>query len=787
MVRCHPSVTVLACMAVCWSDAALAAPRYRVDLPSIPLTDAIARISARAGVSIVTSDPGLLAKKGRALHLAGTVAEILSALLQATGARAEQVGPSSWRIVAQPRPDPPRLRRPPVVAAPAVADIVVTGSKRGTVLSHYPASVTVIDGALPGAFGGAPNTDAIARIAPSLQSTHLGSGRNKLFLRGISDSSFNGSGAVLVGLYVNDLRLTYNAPDPDLRLYDVDRVEILEGPQGTLYGAGSMAGLIRITPRAPDLAHTAGQAWIGGASVAHGGLGGDIGGTANLPLFGGHAALRVVGYGAVDGGYIDDRARNLDNVNRSSTVGGRATLRIALGGQWLLDLGVIGQDIRNDDAQYAQRGMPLLSRSSVGAQPSFNRIRAEQVTLSGAIGALDVTSTTGAVAQRLGQVFLPTDGNAGSIYRQRDGIQLLSQELKLSRRGKGGVDWLAGVSALKNVSDQTRTASVAGFARSLGRAHNDITEVTAFGELTAPLATTLTVTAGARFSAVRHAGRASGAQERTAAPDLSRAELALRGTRHEYFAVPSLALAWSVNPGWLVYARFSGGYRPGGQTASDMIERFDADRMTTIETGVRLLPHGAQRISAQLSAASSDWRHIQADVLTASGLPITRNIGDGVVRSLTASAEWKPNDALRARIAGTLAQGSVRGFDMAVGHITRTPLPNIARDTVAASVDYGHAIDARHRVTLGLSVNHVGPSVLGSGHELSRIRQGGYWLLASGTDLLFGRDSVSIDIDNLLDSAANSFAFGVPSFSFGSDQLTPLRPRTVRLGLHHRF
>src|SRR3546814_3098560 len=86
----------------------------------------------------------------------------------------------------------------------------------------------------------------------SLSSTHLGAGRNKLFIRGIADSSFTGPTQATVGQYLGDIRLSYNAPDPDLRLYDVDNVEVLEGPQGTLYGAGSLGGIIRVVPNAPN-------------------------------------------------------------------------------------------------------------------------------------------------------------------------------------------------------------------------------------------------------------------------------------------------------------------------------------------------------------------------------------------------------------------------------------------------------------------------------------------------------------------------------------------------------
>src|SRR3546814_5101990 len=96
--------------------------------------------------------------------------------------------------------------------------------------------------------------DSILSRTASVSSTHLGPGRNKLFIRGIADSSFTGPTQSTVGQYFGDIRLSYNAPDPDLRLYDIDNVEILEGPQGTLYGAGSLGGIIPVRSESPTSA-----------------------------------------------------------------------------------------------------------------------------------------------------------------------------------------------------------------------------------------------------------------------------------------------------------------------------------------------------------------------------------------------------------------------------------------------------------------------------------------------------------------------------------------------------
>lgn len=769
--------------------AMAAARRYHFDLPSAPLAESIARIGAETGASIATPDARLLHGTTRGLRLDGSIGDALDALLSGTQAHAVRIGGGVWRIEARiggrRQPRPPRR---PVVIAMAASDIVVTGSKRGALLSEYPASVTVLDGDVLSRYGATPDNTSIARVDPTLQSTHLGPGRDKLFLRGIADSSFNGSGPALVGRYVGDLRLTYNAPDPDLRLYDVSRVEILEGAQGTLYGAGSMAGLIRVTPHAPDPQAMAGEVWAGGSTVAHGAAGGDIGGVLNVPLADDRAALRLVAYAAHDGGYIDDAASRSANINATRTYGGRAALLIRLSGQWRLDVTGIFQDIRNRDAQYAERGLPPLTRSGAPGQPSYNLFRSGAFVLSGPVGALRFVSTTGIVGQALSQHF-STDGSFGeSLYSQHDRVRLLSEEARLSSERDDPFGWVAGISLLSSKTDQTRNLTQGGVAGSLGRAQNDVTDLTAFGEVTVHVTTKLALTAGARLSTVRLAGIASGARDREAvkfkpAPG---SPSPFDGVRHEHFFVPSLAASWRPEPSLLAFARYSQGYRPGGLTASGIVERYKSDSIASIEIGMRFEPDWSRRVSLQWSGVTSRWDRIQADMLEPSGLPRVENIGNGVVRSVTVTAGWQPSAHLETKLAATLARGSVTGLDVTSGETIRTPLPDVARDTIVASVDY-HAAIHGHPVSFGFYANHVGSSVLGSGSDLSGIRQGGYWLVAFGAATDLGAGHVTIDIDNLFDSAANTFTFGGPAMTDGDRFLTPLRPRTIRIGFSHGF
>jgi len=762
------------------------ASRYHFSVPAGPLTAGVARIGALTGDNIVAPDAAILAGRGAAVQVDGYTGDALAALLHGSRAKPLRVGERTWKIVPASKSVRQEALSPPHVAD-MNASIIVTGAKRELPLSRYAAGISLIDGEQLRRFGAIPDMGALSRIEPALQSTHLGPGRDKLFLRGISDSSFNGAGAALVGLYVNDLRLTYNAPNPDLRLFDVRRVEILEGPQGTLYGAGSMAGLVRVVPNAPVLDRAEGALWLGGTTVAHGSSGLDIGAIANIPLLRGRSALRLVAYAEQDGGYIDDAGRGARDVNRTRIAGGRGAFRIALGEEWIVETGGIAQDIRNRDAQYAERGLSRLERDTMAAQPSQNLFRSGDVVVAGPAAGVEITSTTGITHQFLGQTFLPEDGNAGVIYRQTDRVRLISEEIRLSSRPGSLLQWVAGSSMLSGRTQESRTINFNSFRRSLGNAGTTVLDKTLFGEMTVHLRPRLTLTAGGRISWIRLGGVAVGARAKEVDGDNMSADThpLFEAVRHEHFVAPSLALGWSPAEGRLLFLRYSEGFRPGGQTAGRIIERFDADRIYAFEAGFRLTPEGA-RLSMEMSAVISRWKNVQADVLDPDGLPATQNVGDGVVRSLNARLQWKIVPMLEAKIVATVARGHVTGYDAVADTVIRTPLPDVAKDALTASLTSRHTVGAG-MLEMGMQVTHIGRSVLGSGSELSRIGQGGYWVLGGGSDVRVGPATWSLSVDNILDSPANSFAFGIPSFRYDNSRTTPLRPRSIRLGVRREF
>ena len=143
-----------------------------------------------------------------------------------------------------------------------VTEIIVTASKRDTCSVRFPGQW---DGstATCSAPLGVAGTEAIETRSVGFSSTHLGAGRNKLFIRGIADSSFSGPTQSPVGQYFGDMRTGYSGPDPDLKLVDMQSVEILEGPQGTLYGSGALGGIVLLKPNMPSFGRGFGPGGVG--------------------------------------------------------------------------------------------------------------------------------------------------------------------------------------------------------------------------------------------------------------------------------------------------------------------------------------------------------------------------------------------------------------------------------------------------------------------------------------------------------------------------------------------
>ena len=259
----------------------------------------------------------------------------------------------------------------PVPQAPkGIEEVVVTAQKRSEKLQRVPESIQVLDAKALRQLNITQFQDFV-RYIPSLQVQTFGPNQTTLYLRGVSDGgNANHSGPLpLVGSYLDEMPTTTIGGTLDVHLYDIARVEVLPGPQGTLYGASSEAGTVRYITNQPNPSKFEAGYTLEGNVVDHGSEGGVAEGFDNIPI-NDKVAIRLVGYDEHDAGYIDNvyatrtyptaasiygpqaatvnnAAYAKNNFNPNDTFGGRAQLRVDLNDDWTITPEVMAQDNRS--------------------------------------------------------------------------------------------------------------------------------------------------------------------------------------------------------------------------------------------------------------------------------------------------------------------------------------------------------------------------------------------------------------------------------------------------------
>src|ERR1700736_3224590 len=244
---------------------------------------------------------------------------------------------------------PPRALALEPADVSALQEIVVTARKRQENLQDVPLSIDVFTKKDMQNLG-ITSFDDYAQKVPSISFISVGPGTQLFVMRGVSDGSNpNYANTSSTGFFVDDMSMSNSGAHPDLHLYDIERIEILNGPQGTTFGAGAMSGAIRYITNKPDVnAFSAGLDFDGG-KIQGGQNNWTYEGFVNIPIVEGILGFRASAFSDSHGGFINNRlvtrtwvngavsdnspwARN--NYNREHVEGGRAALKAVLGDRW---------------------------------------------------------------------------------------------------------------------------------------------------------------------------------------------------------------------------------------------------------------------------------------------------------------------------------------------------------------------------------------------------------------------------------------------------------------------
>ncbi len=291
------------------------------------------------------------------------------------------------------------------------SDIIITATKREENLQNVPVAVTVLGTRKLDQLN-ISNFEEYTKQLPSVSFQTAQPGFTTVYMRGVAtggDGNHSGS-LPSVGTYLDEQPVTTIGGTLDVHIYDIARIESLAGPQGTLYGASSEAGTIRIITNKPEIGVTAGRVDGELNTVDHGGIGGKIEGMINLPI-GDHMAFRAVGFYERDAGFIDnifgertylapDPADDVHvdnsccvekNYNPIKTYGGRAALKVDLNEDWTILPTFLYQKAVADGSFFMDEDQADLKTVRFRPEIARDKFWQAALTIQGKLANFDIT------------------------------------------------------------------------------------------------------------------------------------------------------------------------------------------------------------------------------------------------------------------------------------------------------------------------------------------------------------------------------------------------------------
>lgn len=786
------SAASLAVLANALAGPASAAESRIFHLPAEPVERAVVRFAIQAGASV-----GGLPSEGcsGASHPTYGLMSPMRALgkLLPAGCSYQALDARSFRVFGAPKAAVPPPNPAPTVPLPLTSldEIVVTAERREEPLIGRAYAITAVSGADLERLGGKTFAVAASQMV-GVTVTNLGSGRNKIFIRGLSDGSFTGHTQSTVGLYLDDVPITYSAPDPDLRLVDVDRVEVLRGPQGTLYGSGSVGGIVRIVTAKPDPRAFGGEVTVEAGAIQHGAQGTGVDGTLNIPLLGGRAAIRGSAYRDERPGYIDNPRLGLKDVNYGQRSGGRVAAVVDLAHGWALQAGLAHQSINTRDSQYAQgRGGPL-TRDAQVREPHDNDFTEFSGSASHTGDFANLKVSAAFIDHSLQTRYDATGafgGTGPAAFDEDRSVDLSVAEAVLTSAGEGRLTWLLGVFASQtNEVDKAVLSELSGGpTRSVYRRRDSLSEGALYGEGAYDIGERLTVTIGGRLFATRVSFESD---------DFDLAPGLVQPKRHlsDSGIAPKFRASYAWSPDLIAYIQYQEGFRAGGFNIPGAVDgvapgrigsAFRPDRLRNYEAGGTMaLFDRTLRLRAAVFHAA--WSRLQTDQYLPSGLQMTVNIGDGANTGVEVEAAWRPDSHWELRGNLLVEDPSITRPSDAFPATVDIGLPGVSSVLGSTDVTYRWPAAEGWQGEATGQVAYVGHSFLTfDGGAASRM--GGYALARLAVALSSGRTRIQAAMDNVADERGDTFSFGNPFGRARARQSTPLRPRTVTLSLSRSF
>lgn len=698
--------------------------------------------------------------------------------------------------------------------AVGMGEIVVTAQKRSERLSETPLSISAVSGDDLNKLAGTQFRD-FANTVPGLAFTTNGVGDTQVSLRGVTTGT---NISPTVAIYVDDVPYGSSSAFAggaqlalDTGLFDLDRIEVLRGPQGTLYGASTMGGLIKYVTRTPDASALGGSFQAGLSNTEHGGWNYNAAAAVNLPITQDIAAVRVSGFYSRDAGFVDNVRLNEENVNRSRVYGGRADLLLKPTERLDIRVSSFLQDIERHgtaSVDYARvTGVPTsgeLTQSRIFAEPFSQKFRLIAANVQYDFDFATLTSVTSYQHVSSANLFdyTPTFGPAlADLVPDIGGVTVpktfktgkFTQEARLASASDTSFEWLIGAFYTRESAKQTQALeayvgptlvpSTVDVLHVLFDSHFE--EIAGFANATYHISPQLDLAGGIRYSHNR--------QDYTQIGSGLLVESAPKITSSENVATYSVNLRYRPARNFMAYARVASGYRPGGPNERVVLNgqnvappQFDADKLTSYEAGIKASTLD-RTFSIDLDGFFIDWKNLQV-LASNSGFSYQDNASSAHIKGAELTLTARPDRNFTAQGAFGYTDARLHEDAIPLGGRKGDPLPNTPKFTATLMADYVLQ-DVDFKPTIGGTLRFVSERKaffdLSTGNPQYQLPSYTSVDLRSGVTV--SNIDVQLFVHNLFDSRGQLSAITRLSTQGGPAQVSVLQPRTIGISLSGRF
>ena len=633
-------------------------------------------------------------------------------------------------------------------AATDVGEVIVTAQKREENIQKVAMSIQAIDTKKLSQLN-VNNFQDLVKNLPSVSFQTLAPNQTSIYIRGVaSGDNANHSGPLpSVGSYLDEMPITTIGGTLDVHVYDIARVEVLPGPQGTLYGASSQAGTVRIITNKPSTAGFSAGIDLEGNTVAHGSQGYVAEGFINIPVSS-RAAVRLVAFDERDAGFIDNvpgtrpfktAGTTINNAgfvepnfNHVQTYGGRVAVKFDITDSWTIEPTVFAQDLKANGVFGYLPSLGDLKVQQFAPNTDHDRWVQSGLTINGKIGRFNITYAGGYFNRKVDTVADYTDysvaydqlngsgaywtDNAGTplanpqqIIHGTDRFEKGSNELRIASPGSDRFRIIAGLFQERQTHWIKQDYQIAGFGSNFsitGRPgtiwltdQNRIDRDEAvFGEAAFDITPALTITGGVRYYHYHNSlygffGYSAGFSSKTGEsqcvkfPGQTFRDAPCVDLNRSIAAsgeTHKVNLSYKIDPDRLIYFTYSTGFRPGGVNRRSELEPYGADTLTNYEFGWKT-SWLDHKVHFNGAIYDEEWNNFQFSFLGLNSFTIVQNAPNARIFGIEANADWRANPNLTLSAAGSYNDGKLTKNFCGADPVTGLIIPTCA-DSAAQAV-----------------------------------------------------------------------------------------------------